>query len=189
MWQAFIDESESDRRRDPDVYILSAALVDQADLADARAEIRRLLRPGQRKLHWRAESDRTREVIAKTIASLPALHVIVVRVGRPGERSERRRRKCLERLAYELDHRGVLHLTAEAREPKQNAADLHHFRNLRAAQRIQPRMRLYHVPGPGEPLLWLADAVAGAVTAARTGAPRYLQMLDGLIELVSVEVP
>jgi hypothetical protein len=48
-------------------------------------------------------------------------------------------------------------------------------------------MRLYHVPCPGEPLLWIPDAVAGAMTAARTGQPQCLDELAGMVEVIVIE--
>lgn len=144
MWRAYVDESESNQRLDPHTYLLAAALIDDEHTAEARAEVRGLLRPGQCKLHWREESAESRARITKAVAALPALHVIVVRTGVPGERSERRRRKCLERLVYELAARRELaHLTWMVR-----------------SRAVHPGMQLDHVPGPGEPLLWIPDTIA-----------------------------
>jgi len=77
----------------------------------------------QHKLHWHMEPARRRRLIAQTVAELDALHLVVVRSCLPGENSERRRRKCLERLLYELDQHAVTCVCAEAREAKQNARD------------------------------------------------------------------
>lgn len=187
MWRAYIDESESDRRSDPNTYILATALVHDDHQDEVRADFRRLLRSGQRKLHWHAESGNSREAIIKTITVAPVLHVVVVREGRTDEPVERRRRKCLERLAYELHGREIQHLTVEARETKQNARELRHFSTLRASKTIGASMRLSHVPGPSEPLLWIPDAVAGAVAAHRTGTPRYLELLHDVIDFVRLE--
>lgn len=186
MWRAYVDESESNQRLDPHTYLLAAALIDDEHTAEVRAEVRGLLRPGQRKLHWREESAESRARITKAVAALPALHVIVVRTGVPGERSERRRRKCLERLVYELAARDVRHITAEAREAKSNARELAHLTWLVRSRAVRPGMQLDHVPGPGEPLLWIPDTIAGAVTAARTSTLDYLDLLDGLVDMVTV---
>lgn len=187
QWRAYVDESESNRQLDPDTYILAAALVHDAQ-ADRLRERLTALRPrGQSKLHWHAESPRSRATIAKTIADLAAMHLVVIRACGAGEPVERRRRKCLERLAYELGTRSVRHITVEAREPKQDARELQHFNDLRSAHRIDTEMRLYHAAGPVEPLLWLADAVAGAVTAARTGEPGYLDTLAHIVDLVTLD--
>lgn len=186
MWRAYVDESESRQRLDPDVYILAAALVEDAEQDAIQARMRALLRPGQRKLHWHAESATSRAGIIDAVAGLPALQLAVVRTGRPGERSERRRRKCLERLVYELDERGVEYVTLEARERKSNARELRLLDRYRSAGAVRGTMRMYHAAGPTCPLLWIADSLAGAVMAARTGNEEYLDRLDGLVDVVTI---
>lgn len=186
-WSAFMDESESDRKADPGTYILAAALIDPDALDKVRAQIRTLLIPRQRKLHWRDESIRRRVAIAETIAGLDSLHVVVARTSdNPHEASERRRRKCLERMVYELDRRGVDLIVAEGRESSQNMSDMKVFNALRSNQTIGVRLRLHHQPGPVEPALWIADAVAGAVVAARTGDSRYFGTIEHLVDVVEL---
>src|SRR2546421_11148006 len=80
-WSAFMDESESDRKADPGTYILAAALIEPDALDEVRGQIRTLLIPHQRKLHWRDESARRRAAIAETIADLDSLHLVVARTG------------------------------------------------------------------------------------------------------------
>ncbi|MFE1957657.1 hypothetical protein [Streptomyces sp. NPDC059479] len=185
-WQAFMDESESHRRADPHTYILAAALIEPNAVDHIREETAALRIPGQRKLHWRDESAKRQATIAQAIARLDALHLIVVRNGSAGESSERRRRKCLERMACELSHRGVTRITAESREAKQNERDMKVFDVLRSSQTISSNLRLFHEPGPAEPVLWIADAVAGAYVAARTGTPAHFAELGHLVDLVEI---
>lgn len=188
VWRAYVDESESNQRVEPDAYLLAAAILHDDHVAETRERIVPL-RPtsGQpTKLHWHDESPLSRKTITQTIIQIPARHVVVVRAGRLDEPSERRRRKCFERLAYECAVLGVEHVTVEARERKANARELRYFNDLRAARIIGAEMRLDHVPGPSEPLLWIADSVAGAVTAARTGTPDYLDELGDLVNVVTL---
>ena len=181
--------SESNQRIDPHTYLLAAAILhDQhaTEVAQRMAQLRP--RSGQpTKLHWHGESPQSRKTITQTITQIPALHVVVVRSGRPREPAERRRRKCFERLAHEFTVLGVEHVTAEARERKANERELQYFNQLRTSRVIGPQVRLDHVPGPNEPLLWIADAVADAVTAARTGTPDYLDELAGLVDVVLLD--
>ncbi len=137
-------------------------------------------------MHWRDESIRRRNTIIQAIASLEALHVVVVRSGSPLETSERRRRKCLERMACELDQRGVDLIVAESREQSQNARDMKVFNMLRSSQTIGSQLRLCHQPGPIEPALWIADAVAGAYVAARTGTTMFFESVEHLVDLVEL---
>jgi hypothetical protein len=172
--KAFLDESLSDRRRDPNVYLLAAAVCDRAALPPARDAITALKLRGQLKLHWRSESDKRRRLIAEAIAGLPLDHLVVVRDGRPGERTERRRRHCLERMLYELDELKVATATFESRGPKDDERDRHMLDALRGQQSISAHLRITHVAGPLEPMLWVADAICGAVVRHRAGDQTYL---------------
>ncbi|NYI06228.1 hypothetical protein [Allostreptomyces psammosilenae] len=187
VWRAYLDESEPDRRVSPGVYLMAAAVPDPEAVEPVRETLRLLRRPEQRKLHWHAESAKRRREIVEAIVALPALHVVVVLNGQPGESSERRRRKCLRRMAWELDQRDVVELVAEARERKQNGRDLEVFQALRAERSIRAGLRLFHEPGPSEPLLWIADAIAGAYTAWCAGDPVYYETVAPVVDLVECD--
>src|SRR5882757_207147 len=81
---AFVDESLSNEIRDPNTYILAAAICDEPALEDARATVASLRLKHQVKVHWHDEDDKRRVLIAETIAFSPVRHVVVVRSGRPG---------------------------------------------------------------------------------------------------------
>ena len=178
-WCAYVDESEPDPRYGPGTYVLAAALIDQQDHEAARATVAALRLRGQRKLHWYDEDRSRRKLLTDAIADLPALHLIVIRVDTNAS-PERRRRLCLARLLPELDRHGVPEVYLEAREAKQNARDLDILAAMRARRQVGSRLRLYHQPGPQNPLLWVPDVVAGAVGADRAGEPAYLARLAGL---------
>jgi hypothetical protein len=185
-WLAFVDESESNRRADPDAYLLAAALVHSTDYEPIAEQMRTLRLPHQKKLHWTDDRNR-HEHITKVIAELDVLHVVVVRDGSPGEPSDRRRKKCLERLLYELDNRGVAHVSCEARQRKQNEEDRKIMAYMRVTKQIRGAMKMDHPPGPEEPALWLADAVVGAVAMARYETSKYQQMLAGVLEVITIK--
>lgn len=56
------------------------------------------------------------------------------------------------------------------------------FDTLRARRVLPRQVHVDHRPGPSEPLLWLPDAVFGAVVADRCAEPEYLKPLAHLIE-------
>ena len=177
-WCAYVDESEPDPRfGGAGVYILAAALVAHDDQDTVRQAMRALRLRGQRKLHWHDESDQRRKLVTETIAVLPALHLIVVRVD-VGARSERRRRLCLARLLHELDTAGIAEVHLESRAARQNGLDLELLNRLRQQKAISSRLRIHHQPGPSEPLLWVPDVVAGAAGAQRRGDPSYIDRLS-----------
>jgi hypothetical protein len=141
--------------------------------------------PSQPKLHWRDENDNRRMLGIKTIATLPALHLVVVRAA-ADERSERRRRLCLRRLLCELDQTGVVQVVLERRQRRQDQADSQLLSALRAAKAVRSGLRMEHAVGDAEPLLWLPDFVAGAAGAARRGAHSYVDQLAGLVHVIEV---
>ena len=179
MRTAYVDESEPDQRADPGVYMLAAALVVDDDATESRAAMRGLLRPGRNKVHWNREPDRHLE-LAKTVSETCGVHVVVVRAD-DHARVERRRRLCLERLLHELETLEVTRVVLEARQAKQNAADMAMLDALRARRIVTGELRMLHIPGPSEPLLWMPDVVAGAYGAHRQGDSRHVDMFGDLI--------
>ena len=49
------------------------------------------------------------------------------------------------------------------------------------------RLRVDHRRGGDEPLLWIADIVAGAIRASREGEHRYHQILKDQIHVIEVD--
>ncbi|MGN6238183.1 MAG: hypothetical protein ACTHNI_00445 [Cellulosimicrobium cellulans] len=183
---AFGDESASRRQMDPGVYMFAAAVLEPARVVSVRAQMRDLLLPGQKKVHWREDRDRRHSVVVDAIAQAGVEALVVVRQGPDGESDERRRRKTLERFVPELEALGCAHLVLESRGPADDRRDRVMLDALRARQ-LSTSLRLDHTPGPGEPLLWIADAVCGAVTADRTGDPQWLDRLRRSTEVITIE--
>jgi len=170
VWRAYVDESQSNQATDPGVYLFAAALVhdDQAEAIRTRFETMR--RPGGLKLHWYDASEKTRRNVMRTVADIEAMHVIVIRTSAGGVAPERQRRKCLEHLAFQLAHTyDVRTIVAEARDPKANNKERAWWQRQCDNSQIPADMRLEYAVGKDEPLLWIADAVAGAHVAHRTG--------------------
>ncbi len=153
-------------------YLLAAVIVTEPRHAALRDEAR-ALRIGGRKLHWHDESAARRTYLVHQLAAMPISSVVVVRAARPTEGAERARHKCLEGLLVELDLRDVDHAILEAREPSQNRRDLDLVARLRQGRRVRSKLRVDHAAGPTEPLLWLADILAGAVREHRTDSLRH----------------
>ncbi len=174
---AFVDESLSDAMRDPNTHLLGAAVCEQRAVAAVRANIASLRLKRQVKVHWHDEDAKRRMVIAETIARAPVRHLVVVREGRLGERPERQRKKCLERLLYELQELHVATVTFESRGPADNLRDRDAIDGFRARRVISSDLRIEHVPGPREAMLWVSDAVCGATVQHRKGESAYFETL------------
>lgn len=184
--RAWVDESGSDHTRDPGAYVLAAAIGRREAEPETREQITRLRLPGQVKLHWRDESDRRRTAIARAIANCDLEHLVVVRTGSVSDRPERRRRKCFERLLFELETKTVSQVVLESRGPADDRRDVQMLNALRGQHYLSSSLRITHVIGRTEPMLWIPDAVCGAVTGARTGTTVYQRALHTRLTLVEI---
>lgn len=178
MFSAWGDESGSVAHADPGVYLMAAVVAEPSIAEELRDAMRPLLLAGQKKVHWRGDSHARHDLVAAVVAELPIDAVVVVRRGPDGERDERRRRKCFETLAPLLAGLGCTELTLESRGVRDDRRDRDMVDALRASRRLDARLRLEHTPGPADPLLWIADAVCGAVVADRVGRSRWLSLLE-----------
>ena len=154
-------------------YVL-AAVVPAAELDQAR-DAMRTLHGGRRtnKLHWNEMDDRDRHTAATAAASLTGTNLVVIGAPVPPRGQERARRIVLRRLVGELHALGVLEITAEPRGSVLDRRDVELLRSVRLDLPKGTRVHLDHQRGETEPLLWLADIVAGAVPASRQGRTRY----------------
>lgn len=142
--------------------------------------MRSLLLPGQVKVHWTAESEARRRRIVETITSLGPMNVVVSHLDEYRKKVERYRRKCLEVVYRELAGMGVTDAALEHRSHSQDAADRAHIVALQA-QSLDHSLRISHPKGGEEPLLWIADAVLGAINSRHLGIPEHYDALVGTL--------
>jgi hypothetical protein len=179
---AWVDESIQ-RTDGSGCYLLAAAVIRPSGADGVRDELRRLLPGRSRRLHWRDEGMRRRRILAGAVASIEAVHTVVIGTPVDHRRQERARRLCLERLVFELRSRGVTHVWMESRTPTLNARDRMMVDVLRIRRVIGDDLVVDTALPEQEPLLWLPDIVAGAVGLDRRGgdpAP-YRMLRDRLI--------
>ncbi len=69
----------------------------------------------------------------------------------------------MERLMYELAVLNVSHVWVESRSPRQDRDDVTLFAALHSSGVMPDTMHAEHAYPDVEPMLWLPDAVAGAV--------------------------
>jgi hypothetical protein len=106
---------------------------------------------------------------------------------RDGGRS-RPRAITLSRLVFELHARQVTELWIE---PRQVQLDRRDVKVVIAARHDLPRgarrLEVRHCRGGDEPLLWIADIVAGAVRAHRQGETGYREVLGERVAIIAVD--
>jgi len=69
--RAFLDESGSDQKLDPNTYLLSAAICSEVVIDSTRSEITSLQLKGQRKVHWRMEGTNRRREMSVAMRKYP----------------------------------------------------------------------------------------------------------------------
>lgn len=176
VFRGFLDESSARRGPGWQEYLVCTALIPSDGCEQAREQLRPLLLPGQIKLHWTAERERRRRDIVAEIAKLEPMNIVVSDLDAEQKRTERHRRKCLETLYHELVRMEVFDVTFECRSAVEDRRDRAHIVALQG-QGLDRRLRISHLRGGDEPLLWIADAVLGAINSAHLGERRHLEVL------------
>ena len=159
---AFVDESVRGQR-----YLLSAALVDPSDLVRLRKELRALLLPGQRELHFKKEKPQRRRQLADRLVAAGATITVYTACCRNSDEAARQR--CLRQLARDLTAARAHRLVLEGREDR----DVLDARTLRARLGSQPSLGgvVYeHLESNQEPYCGSPTRSAGATAPEVTGA-------------------
>lgn len=165
---AWVDESIHLDAKPHGIYVLAATITStNNDLEILRSTLRSLVVKPRRRLHWRDEDNATRSKIISAIVKMDLHHVVIVRNAVDPKRQERARRKCLERLLFELDCRQVKIVWLEHRSESLNKRDLDFIDTMRITGMITDQLRVTFSKPHDEPLLWLPDAVAGVVASSR----------------------
>jgi hypothetical protein len=187
--EAFADESFTEADDGSGFYVLAAALVENKAQDDIRDAMRRLhgAHPNTRtKLHFVKMDVRQKRSAAEFIAGLDCSYVVCVGSPVPRRKQERARVACLQALVFELCDQGIETLNLEARTAVLDRHDIRTTINTRFSLPKQTCFTAQHRVGIDEPLLWLADVVAGIVRADRLGQPAYRQTLAQHIHEIPV---
>ena len=147
--RVFVDESKSHG------YWVVATASSVASTSDSEKALRSLLKPGQRRLHFKSERDSRRRKILSRMTELD------VRVGVWATRrlpDKEARIRCLTSLTREAGRARVSDLIIE-RDESVTQADR---RIIAAALRAESATGVHyeHVQPHEQPLLWVSDAVA-----------------------------
>lgn len=185
---AWVDESMRLAPTSRGTYILAAAVCEASRMAATQDGLRTLLLRGQTRLHWHDERDARRSEIVTHIATLDMAAIVVVGVPVIPAKQERARRKCMEVLLPRLGELGIDRVWLESRTPALNRADTQMIRALRGKQVLPRDLRVETALPTQNPMLWIPDALAGAVNAARNDDDRWLHMLRHTVEVIEIDL-
>lgn len=164
------------------LYIMAAAVCDSGGCEPVRVLLRSLLDAEQPRLHWGTESPPRRMKIMEAIARIDMAAVVVIGTPLAKKKQERARAVCMESLVVHLAEMGVTRVVLEERHPSLNDRDRRLIDSLRG-KKLMPSHMWIDIERPStEPMLWIADVVAGAVGAARVrGQAEYLDLIRGTV--------
>jgi hypothetical protein len=172
-------------------YILVAVLIADDRRAEARSQAVRLLPRRRRRFHFRSEAETERVAMLRLIADQAAAATALIASPHRLSTAERTRQQLLRDLAItSLGGHRTVELVLESRELQNDRLDRQTLIDARHAGDVPADLSYVHLVPSQEPLLWLADALAGAVRASLLGTPRYLELLPArLLTLTRRQVP
>jgi len=185
---AWVDESiHTPRPNIQGMYVLASVVADPTGCDHARAALAELLPKGRARLHWRDESESLRRKVIATIATCDFVSLVVVGVEMQPSKQERARRKCLRRLLHEMENLGVSQVWLESRTTSLNRQDMWLVDRLRGERAIGTGLRVDMSRPLEESMLWVPDAIAGAVSAARKGGEtEHRETLGSMVQEIDL---
>lgn len=168
--------------------LLAAAIVPDVASATIERQLRDFVQPGQRRFHWRDERPEYREGFMALVAGLAPLEVFALaycQVTANQKKAQHARVRSTWALVDDLRQRDVGTLVFESRQERNDVQDRREIILAQKAGVASASLVYRHGRPKEEPLLWLPDAVAGAVgdDIARHD-PRYVEMLPDAMCLV-----
>lgn len=154
MSALFVDESKAKG------YTMVAAVVVPGDQTALRQQVRALVLPGQRRLHFTNESDSRRRLILSTLEDL-GVRAYVVHSDLKHEASGRE--ACLQELVALAAQDGHKRIVLE-RDVSIEHADKKSLYAAVHEHGLRDTLTYAHEAAHQEPLLWIADAIAWSYT-------------------------
>lgn len=121
------------------------------------------------------------------IAGFDTYYAVVIAAPLNVKRQERVRALCLRRLVWDLGEQGITRLSLEARTSSLIKKDMRTIEALRGTGEIAKTLRVEHEQPSGEPMLWVADQVLGAVGATLSGDTRWFEQIAASVDIVRIE--
>lgn len=160
---AYVDESI--RSESGLLYVVGAVVVDPVEGAGLKEGLRVSIGSNRPPFHWRNESATVRQKAVGVLLEHGPDLIVVFHRGPPRANQERIRRKCVERLLWE--GRDLLAgLVIESRGSHGDARDRRTIRQAQDRRLVSRALGYDFLRAAVEPLLWAADAIAGAVGSA-----------------------
>lgn len=171
----FVDESQRGH-----LYLVATAIIEPAAVAELRKQVRSLLLPGQRELHFKKEKPERRRMLADQVARWPI--AVTVYTHSYQRNPEPARQACLHRMVGDVIERQAGRLVIDSRE-EQDRSDQQTIRQTLRRHPSQHRLTWEHTESTGELLLALPDLAAWCYGAGGDWRKRIEPILADVIDL------
>lgn len=165
--RVYIDESKA-----RGYYVVATASA-VGDVRASERALRDLLKPGQRRIHFKSESDSRRRQLLSRMCALDVRVSVWVVQGRPDKEA---RPLTLGALVAEACRAGVAQLTIE-RDASLELADRRLIADV-IRRAGSSEMHYRHVAPHENPLLWVSDAVAWCYS----NGGDWIRRVDAIVE-------
>lgn len=177
----YVDESL--RQTGQGLYVLAGVAVRDDCVSTARRVVRACAKKLEHRFHWRWENEASRIRMLESLAELELAVIAIACAPVARGRAPRARSLCLKELLWALDQGKIRRLVIETREPHNDQFDRRVVVGVQQSYRLGVGIAYAFERPLNEPLLWAADAIAGAVSGVATGeSSRYGELIRCLIE-------
>jgi len=157
---------EAMRQHGSGLYLLAMVYVAAGDAEDTRAALKSVPRHARPRFHWHDEERRDQLAMIDVLARLGLVTTVVYQTPSPPRKQEQARARCLTVGLCDLEQAGAVRLVLEARQDRLNRRDKRTIAAARRDQLVPASVPFDFVKADDDPLLWAADAMAGAAGAA-----------------------
>lgn len=145
--------------------VLAFAFAALAHVDETRAALRALPRDAPARFHWYAERHKDRLTLLYALPELGVTSTVVYQTPSLARKQEQARARCLAVGLHELAAAGAVRLLLEHRQERLSQRDERTIAAVRRDGSVSPAVPFAFARPGDEPLLWLPDAIAGAVGA------------------------
>lgn len=173
---AYLDESLRSREC---LYVVAAALVAPPDASEVADELHRVPAGKAPRFHWRNEGEPTRRRMLHTIRDLGLRSYAALYCTDHPRWSRRGRVQAIKCLLWTFQGHTptIQELVIETRGAHGDAEDRKAIARAQRSGHADQKLS-YRFGSPGNPLLWVPDAIAGAVSSSfADGVDTYLDWL------------
>jgi hypothetical protein len=174
---AFIDESARGR-----TYLITVTVSAPHELGPVRRELKGLLLPGEREIHFKKTKNPRRRTLADRMSSMPVTaHVYMTDYTSKTEEDARQR--CLDRTVRDLVVAGARRIVLDSRQWHRDVHDKGTLQRALGERPSKTELTYEHMESPMEPILWVSDAVGWCYGAGGAWKTRIGPIIERVVEL------